>query len=61
MIVDFLLTFIGAVAFWLVKGMKTDLDSEMSRRMDKDFKYYRNLATGFLIVLLFLALIYSIV
>ena len=45
----FVLVNIGAVVFWLLKGMKTTFEFESSRRTDNDLKYYRNLLTGLFI------------
>jgi hypothetical protein len=49
-------TVTGAFIIWVIKGMKTPFDNEMSRRLDNDVKFYRNLFTGmlFFIFLIFI-------
>jgi hypothetical protein len=46
MILAFVLTYIGAVTIWFFKGMRTDMEEELSMPLDRDFKYYRNYFTG---------------
>lgn len=48
----FLLVNGGAFIFWILKLGKTKFSDEASGRFDMDFKYFRNLGTG--IVLLFI-------
>jgi hypothetical protein len=57
----FFFTLLGALAFWLLKGMNTPFNNEASGRLDSDFKYYRNLFTGiFLFTILFFILKYML-
>lgn len=50
----FVFTYIGAVAWWLLKGLTSNLDIELSRMRDRDFKFFRNLLTGLMVFAIFL-------
>ena len=51
-IFSFFLTYLGAFTIWILRGRKTDLEKELSGRMDGDARYYRNFVTGLVIVCL---------
>jgi len=42
----FVFTYTGGVIWWLLKGLKNPLESEISATHDRDFKFVRNLVTG---------------
>ena len=56
-----MLTYIGALVFWFLKGMKSPLRLETSGRLDRDFKYFRNFITGLIMFILFLLILYKII
>ncbi len=56
MILAFVLTYIGAATIWFFKGMRTDMEEELSMPMERDFKYYRNYFTGLVILLMVVGL-----
>ena len=57
--ITLIFTATGAFVIWFFKGMKTPFENEMSRRLDYDIKYYRNLFTGILVFLLLFAILRS--
>lgn len=46
----FICVVVGALFFWLIKGMKSKFDHEMSSYKDLDSQYYRNLIVGGIII-----------
>jgi|JI10StandDraft_1071094.scaffolds.fasta_scaffold02639_20 hypothetical protein len=53
----FLLVNGGALFFWLLKFGKTKFSDEASGRFDHDFKWFRNLVTGILLLFILIWII----
>ena len=50
-IVSFLCVYLGALFFWLINGRKQPFETETSGIHDIDFMYWRNFATGAIILI----------